>query len=119
MVAKIFREVFLWQEEKATTISQGQQQRLTLPRILAVGPKILLMDEPTSPLDPKSTTVIERIFQSLKNRHTILWVTHQHDQAHSIADRVLVLEEGQVVSSPASLERQGKSASFGDILNHV
>jgi phosphate transport system ATP-binding protein len=125
LVEKVLREVFLWEEvkdrleEKATTLSQGQQQRLALARTLAVGPDVLLMDEPTSSLDPRSTAAIEKLVQSLKNRHTILWVTHQHDQAHSIADRVLVLEEGQVVSSPASLERQEKSASFGDILNRA
>jgi phosphate transport system ATP-binding protein len=107
LVAKIFREVFRWQEvqdrlgEKAITLPQGQQQRLTLLRTLAMGPQILLMDEPTSSLDPKSTTVIERLFQSLKNRHTILWVTHQHDQAQSIVDRVLIIENDQVTSLKA------------------
>ena len=122
LVEKVLREVFLWEEvkdrlnEKATTLSQGQQQRLTLARTLAVGPDVLLMDEPTSSLDPKSTAAIEKLVLSLKNRHTILWVTHQHDQAHSIADRVLVLEEGQVVSSPVLMERQEKPSSFADVL---
>ena len=65
LVEKVLREVFLWEEvkdrlgEKATTLSQGQQQRLTLAHTLAVGPKVLLMDEPTSSLDPKLTAAIE------------------------------------------------------------
>lgn len=104
LVEQVLREVFLWEEvkdrleEKATTLSQGQQQRLTLARTLAVGPEVLLMDEPTSSLDPKSTAAIEKLVQSLKKRHTILWVTHQHEQAQSIADRVLAIEKGQILS---------------------
>jgi phosphate transport system ATP-binding protein len=111
LAEKVLREVFLWEEvkdrleEKATTLSQGQQQRLTLARTLAVEPEVLLMDEPTSSLDPKSTAAIEKLVQSLKNRHTILWVTHQHDQAQSIADRVLVIEKGQVLPLSAPIVR--------------
>ncbi len=122
---KVLREVFLWEEvkdrlgEKATTLSQGQQQRLTLARTLAVGPEVLLMDEPTSSLDPKSTAAIEKLVQSLKNRHTILWVTHQHDQAQSIADRVLVIEKGQVLPSCAPIQRPEKIVSFTDVLQDV
>ena len=127
LAEKVLREVFLWEEvkdrlgEKATTLSQGQQQRLTLARTLAVGPEVLLMDEPTSSLDPKSTAAIEKLVQSLKNSHTILWVTHQHDQAKSIADRVLVLEEGQVrpLSPTAPFVRQRKSASFTNVLQNA
>ena len=127
LAEKVLREVFLWEEvkdrlgEKATTLSQGQQQRLTLARTLAVEPEVLLMDEPTSSLDPKSTAAIEKLVQSLKNSHTILWVTHQHDQAQSIADRVLVLEEGQVrpLSPTAPFVRQGKSASFTNVLQNA
>ena len=127
LAEKVLREVFLWEEvkdrlgEKATTLSQGQQQRLTLARTLAVGPEVLLMDEPTSSLDPKSTAAIEKLVQSLKNNHTILWVTHQHDQAQSIADRVLVLEEGRVrpLSPATPFVRQEKSASFTNVLQNA
>ena len=120
LVEKVLREVFLWEEvkdrlgEKATTLSQGQQQWLTLARTLVVGPKVLLMDEPTSSLDPKSTAAIE----CLKNRHTILWVTHQHDQAQSIADRVLVIENGQVAPLSAPILRPVKP-SFTKVLQNV
>lgn len=123
LAEKVLREVFLWEEvkdrlgEKATTLSQGQQQRLALARTLAVGPDILLMDEPTSSLDPKSTEMIEKLVQSLKNRHTILWVTHQHDQARSIADRVLVLEEGRISSQVDLIKPQKKAPSFTNILH--
>ncbi len=127
LVEKVLREVFLWEEvkdrlgEKATTLSQGQQQRLTLARTLAVEPEVLLMDEPTSSLDSKSTAAIEKLVQSLKNSHTILWVTHQHDQAQSIADRVLVLEEGRVrpLSPATPFVRQEKSASFTNVLQNA
>ena len=125
LAEKVLREVFLWEEvkdrlgEKATTLSQGQQQRLALARTLAVGPEVLLMDEPTSSLDPKSTEAIEKLVQSLKNSHTILWVTHQHDQAHSIADRVLILEEGQILSSPTPFARQEEPVSFANILQNL
>ncbi len=125
LAEKVLREVFLWEEvkdrlgEKATTLSQGQQQRLTLARTLAVGPELLLMDEPTSSLDPKSTEAIEKLVQSLKNSHTILWVTHQHDQAQAIADRVLVLEKGQVRPLSPPLPEQVKTASFTRILQNV
>ncbi|MBC8287796.1 MAG: phosphate ABC transporter ATP-binding protein [Nitrospinae bacterium] len=122
-VEKVLREVFLWEEvkdrlgEKATTLSQGQQQRLTLARTLAVEPQVLLMDEPTSSLDPKSTAAIERLVQSLKNRHTILWVTHQHAQAQSIADQVLVIERGQV--SPLRTPMARPSTSSTQVLQNV
>jgi len=115
LAEKVLREVFLWEEvkdrlqEKATTLSQGQQQRLTLARTLAVGPQVLLMDEPTSSLDPKSTAAIEKLVQSLKNRHTILWVTHQHDQAQAISDQVLGIEKGQVLPLNAPSVRLVKS----------
>ena len=125
VVEKVLQEVFLWEEvkdrlgEKATTLSQGQQQRLTLARTLAVDPKVLLMDEPTSSLDPKSTTAIERLVQSLRSRHTILWVTHQHEQAQSIADRVLVIDKGQVAPLSAPVVKPKKPPSFTRVLQNV
>ncbi len=125
LVEKVLREVFLWEEvkdrlgEKATTLSQGQQQRLTLARTLAVGPQVLLMDEPTSSLDPKSTAAIEKLVQSLKSRHTILWVTHQHDQAHSIADKVLIIENGQIAPFETPVARPEQSSSFTRVLQNV
>jgi phosphate transport system ATP-binding protein len=91
----MLREVNLWEEVKdrlqnlATTLSMGQQQRLAIARTLAVKPEILLMDEPTSSLDPESTAAIESLIQSLKSRHTILLVTHLHEQAEKVSDNLI------------------------------
>jgi phosphate transport system ATP-binding protein len=103
---------FLWDEVKdrlqapAPTLSQGQQQRLAIARTLAIDPEILLMDEPTASLDPKSTEAIEHLIQSLKARHTLVWVTHNHEQARRVADGIYRMEDSQWVlrntEAPAS-----------------
>ncbi|MEP6667738.1 MAG: phosphate ABC transporter ATP-binding protein [Chthoniobacter sp.] len=85
-------ESALWTEVKdrlhqpATTLSVGQQQRLCLARTLAVKSEIILMDEPTSALDPKSTQAIEELIVRLKERHTIVIVTHNVTQARRLTD---------------------------------
>ena len=85
-------EAALWDEVKdrlhqpANALSVGQQQRLCLARTLAVQPEIILMDEPTSALDPKSTQAIEELILRLKERHTIVIVTHNVAQARRITD---------------------------------
>lgn len=95
LVEHMLTEVNLWEEVKdrlqnlATTLSMGQQQRLAIARTLAVKPEILLMDEPTSSLDPESTAAIESLIQSLKSRHTILLVTHLHEQAEKVSDNLI------------------------------
>ncbi|HSS49882.1 MAG TPA: ATP-binding cassette domain-containing protein, partial [Thermoanaerobaculia bacterium] len=82
----------LWQEvrdrlhEPATRLSVGQQQRLCLARALAVGPEIILMDEPTSALDPKSSEAIEELILGLKERLTIVLVSHNLGQVRRVAD---------------------------------
>lgn len=96
IVEHILKKVNLWEEvadrlgDLATTLSQGQQQRLALARTLAVEPEIILMDEPTSSLDIESTAVIESLIHTLKSHHTILLVTHQHEQAEKVSDNLLV-----------------------------
>lgn len=86
------RKVALWDEVKdrlrrpAATLSVGQQQRLCLARALASRPEVLLMDEPTSALDPRSARAIEELVQELKQRHTIVLVTHDLGQARRVAD---------------------------------
>lgn len=95
LIERVLTEVNLWGEVKdrlkslATTLSVGQQQRLSIARTLAVGPEIILMDEPTSSLDPVSTAAIESLIESLKIRHTLLLVTHLHEQAEKVSDNLI------------------------------
>ena len=95
LVERVLTEVNLWKEVKdrlkslATTLSVGQQQRLSMARTLAVRPEILLMDEPTSSLDPESAADIESLIESLKTQHTILLVTHLHEQAEKVSDNLI------------------------------
>lgn len=85
-------EAALWNEvrdrlhDSALTLSVGQQQRLCLARALATKPDVILMDEPTSALDPKSTAAIEELILRLKERHTIVLVTHNVPQARRVTD---------------------------------
>ena len=100
------RDAFLWDEVKnrlgdpAHTLSQGQQQRLAMARTLAVDPEILLMDEPTSALDPKSSKAIEDLILSLKDRHTIVLVTHNVEQAERVADDLICVDDKTVCHKP-------------------
>ncbi|MCF8228202.1 MAG: phosphate ABC transporter ATP-binding protein [Bacteroidales bacterium] len=102
-VEHYLREVNLWEEvkdrlkEPAGSLSIGQQQRLCLARGLAVDPAIILADEPTSALDPVSSQAIENMFQHLKQRYTIILVTHILRQAKRIADNVIFMYLGEVV----------------------
>ena len=95
LVERVLTEVNLWKEVKdrlknlATTLSVGQQQRLVIARTLAVGPEILLLDEPTSSLDPESAAAIEFLIESLKTHHTILLVTHLREQAEKVSDNLI------------------------------
>ena len=109
LVESALREAVLWDETKdrlrapATSLSVGQQQRLCLARALAVQPEIILMDEPTSALDPKSTQAIEELIVRLKERHTIVIVTHNVAQARRITDWIACLcvrdGAGEIVES--------------------
>jgi len=93
----------LWDEVKdrlhksAQGLSGGQQQRLCIARALAVEPEILLMDESTSALDPLSTLKIEDLMSELKNKYTIIIVTHNMQQAARISDRTAFFMLGEIV----------------------
>lgn len=95
--------VGLWEEvkdrlrEPASRLSIGQQQRLCLARGLAVEPQIILADEPTSALDPKSSQKIEAEFKKLKDRYTIIIVTHILRQARRLADYVVFMYLGELI----------------------
>ncbi len=93
----------IWDEVKdrlktsALGLSGGQQQRLCIARALAVEPEVLLMDEPTSALDPISTSRIEDLAVELKNKYTIVMVTHNMQQATRISDRTAFFLLGEVI----------------------
>ncbi len=97
------REVGLWEEVKddlkksGTMLSGGQQQRLCIARALAVDPEVLLMDEPTSSLDPASTAKIESLIRELKEKTTIVIITHNVQQAARISDFTGFLYLGSLV----------------------
>ncbi|GAA6756435.1 hypothetical protein QT17_00185 [Thermus sp. 2.9] len=102
-VEKALRAAALWDEVKdrlrtpASSLSGGQQQRLTIARALAVGPEVLLMDEPTASLDPISTQAIEDLLLSLKDHVTIVIVTHNMQQAARISDFTAFFLNGEMV----------------------
>lgn len=103
IVERNLRIAGLWEEVRerlhgpAGKLSIGQQQRLCLARALAVDPAILLGDEMTSALDPKSTQHIERRLMELKNRYTVVLVTHILRQARRLADYVIFLYLGELI----------------------
>ncbi len=108
-VERALREAALWGEvhhrlrEPAGRLSVGQQQRLCLARVLACEPEILLLDEPTSALDERSTREIEELILRLRERHAIVLVTHNLQQARRVADSVACLgvrdHAGELVES--------------------
>ena len=103
IVEKSLRGAAIWNEVKdrlqknALGLSGGQQQRLCIARALAVEPAVLLMDEPTSALDPISTSKIEELAMQLKERYTIVIVTHNMQQAVRISDRTAFFLLGELV----------------------
>ncbi len=102
-VEKSLRQSALWGEVKdkldkpALSLSGGQQQRLCIARTLAVKPSIILMDEPASALDPISTAKIEELIQELKEKYTIVIVTHNMQQAARVSDRTAFFYLGELI----------------------
>ncbi len=103
IVEKSLRQAAVWDEVKdrlhksALGLSGGQQQRLCIARTLAVEPEVILMDEPTSALDPVSTMKIEDLAVELKEKYTIVIVTHNMQQASRISDRTAFFLLGELV----------------------
>ena len=103
IVERALRDAAIWDEVKdrlkknALGMSGGQQQRLCIARALAVQPKILLMDEPTSALDPISTSRIEDLVTELKDKYTIVMVTHNMQQAVRVSDYTAFFLLGELV----------------------
>ena len=102
LVEQALLKVSLWTEvkdrlnEPGISLSQGQQQRLALARTLILEPDILLMDEPTSSLDPISARAIEDLILSLKKNHTIILVTHNISQAKRVSDETIFVCGGEI-----------------------
>ena len=102
-VEKALTRAVLWEEvkdildEPATALSGGQQQRLCIARAIAVEPEVLLMDEPTSAIDPVATAKIEELMESLKPSYTIVIVTHNMQQAARISDFTAFFYEGYII----------------------
>ena len=115
LVEKSLRGANLWEEVKdrldkpGSGISGGQQQRLCIARTIAVEPEIILMDEPCSALDPISTLAIEDLIEELKEKYTIVIVTHNMQQAARVSDRTAFftaeLDENEI--------RHGRLVEFG------
>ncbi|MBQ6851227.1 MAG: phosphate ABC transporter ATP-binding protein [Oscillospiraceae bacterium] len=103
IVEQALRDAAIWDEVKdrlkknALGMSGGQQQRLCIARALAVQPEILLMDEPTSALDPISTSRIEELAMELKEKYTIIMVTHNMQQAVRVSDYTAFFLLGELV----------------------
>ena len=103
IVEQSLRGAAIWDEVKdrlkktALGLSGGQQQRLCIARAIAVEPEVLLMDEPTSALDPISTSKIEELAMELKDRYTIVIVTHNMQQAVRISDHTAFFLLGELV----------------------
>jgi phosphate transport system ATP-binding protein len=101
IVERSLQRAALWSEVKdklrqsGTSLSGGQQQRLCIARALAVGPEVLLMDEPASALDPVATLRIEELIAELKQTYTIVIVTHNMQQAARVSDRTAFFTMGE------------------------
>ncbi len=95
--AAIWDEVKDKLDQKATSLSGGQQQRICIARAIANDPEVLLMDEPTSALDPISTNKIEELIHELKEKYTVVIVTHNMQQAARISDKTAFFYQGEVI----------------------
>jgi len=102
-VEKALRDAALWSEVEGkldnpgNALSGGQQQRLCIARAIAIEPELLLMDEPSSAIDPVATAKIEDLIESLKRRYTIVIVTHNMQQAARVSDYTAFFYQGRIV----------------------
>jgi phosphate transport system ATP-binding protein len=108
LVEKCLRHAALWDEVKdvlhrsGASLSGGQQQRLCIARCLALEPEVLLMDEPCSALDPIATAKVEELIHELRDRYTIVIVTHSMQQAARVSDYTAFLFLGELVEFDAT-----------------
>ena len=110
LVERCLTEAALWDEVRdkldssGLGLSGGQQQRLCIARALATDPDVLLMDEPTSALDPISTLVVEELMGRLAERHTLVVVTHNMQQATRVADKTCFFYLGELIEAGPTSE---------------
>jgi phosphate transport system ATP-binding protein len=103
LVERVLKQVALWDEVKdslgrsGTSLSGGQQQRLCIARTVALEPEVILMDEPCSALDPIATARVEELIHELRERYTIVIVTHNMQQAARVADYTAFFYMGELV----------------------
>jgi len=103
IVEDSLKKAGLWQEvadrlhDKATSLSGGQQQRLCIARAIAISPSVLLMDEPCSALDPIATAVIEELIHNLRERYSIIIVTHSMQQAARVSQKTAYFHVGELI----------------------
>lgn len=108
IVEKSLKDAALWEEvrdrlhQSAMGLSGGQQQRLCIARTLAVGPEVILMDEPCSALDPIATAKIENLVEGLKQRYTVVIVTHNMQQAARVSDDTGFMYLGKLIEFGAT-----------------
>ena len=108
IVERSLRRSALWDEVKdrlyspSTILSGGQQQRLCIARALAIGPEVILMDEPCSALDPVATAKIEELINELKKNFTVIIVTHNMQQAARVSDHTAFLLLGELIEYDAT-----------------
>ncbi len=102
-IEEALKEAYLWEEvkdrlsESAFKLSGGQQQRLCIARTLAVGPEVILFDEPCSGLDPISTAKVEDTMSKLKQKYTLILVTNNVKQAARVGDRTAFFLSGEII----------------------
>ena len=105
IVERSLRKAALWEEVKDTLkksafdLSGGQQQRLCIARVLAVEPEVILMDEPCSALDPNSTHQIEQLIDELKQKYTVVIVTHNMQQAARVSQQTSFFFKGELIEA--------------------
>lgn len=110
IVENSLKEAALWDEvkdrlhESALGLSGGQQQRLCIARAIAMRPEIILMDEPTSALDPIATAKVEELMDSLRDKYTVVIVTHSMQQAARISDKTAFFLMGELIEYAATEE---------------
>jgi phosphate transport system ATP-binding protein len=123
IVEKCLKQAGLWSEVKdklnqpAKELSGGQKQRLSIARVLAVEPEVLLLDEPCSSLDPASTQIIEGLLVDLAKQLTVILVTHNLFQAKRVAAETILMMAGRVIEQGTTGElfgqpKQPETAAF-------